>query len=736
MNTRKTPQAAVLTQAAQMDWLSDLPTQALSAAHTLQWLHAWAELGWLRRLDSALPAQLLRLDANTSPAVLVATALLAQMEGRGHTCLAVQSLATPPGDWLGGSAQALHAPQGLLALWAHMPQDAAAWLTALQAAPPACLRLADAPDLGQPLVLGGSADAPLLYLRRYRAYEERVGQSLLQRAQSALPVPEVLARQWLDRFFAEPTPSGDAPEAPTDWQKWACAVALRAHLSVITGGPGTGKTYTAARLLALLLALHDGPSPLRVALAAPTGKAAARLKQSIDGSLKALQGQAGEGASAALDLDALIQRIGPARTLHALLGARPDTRQFRHHAANPLDVDVLIVDEASMVHLEMMDALLQALPPTARLVLLGDKDQLASVEAGAVLGDVCRGAAQGAYLPDTLRYAQAVAGQRLPDAFHARAGQAMSALAQQTVMLRQSRRFDGPIGQLAMAVNAGDAEAAWACLRAAPGSAQPLRALQPETAQAVCALALGASGQASYTDYLQCLREGPAGSGEMDGQAEGLKDGQEEGPKDGQADDQKGGQKDRQNEGEAAHAAWVRRVLRAFDRFRILCAVHQGEWGTSALNAAVQKALADAGWLQPQGEWFAGRPVMVTRNDAQLGVFNGDVGVVLPNLLGVLKVWFLDGEHLRSVSVSRLAHADTAFVMTVHKSQGSEFAHTALVLPPGAAEVLSRELVYTGITRAREQFTLIEGQAGLLNAAMTRPSVRASGLGLWWAQLA
>jgi exodeoxyribonuclease V alpha subunit len=177
----------------------------------------------------------------------------------------------------------------------------------------------------------------------------------------------------------------------------------------------------------------------------------------------------------------------------------------------------------------------------------------------------------------------------------------------------------------------------------------------------------------------------------------------------------------------------VRRVLRAFDRFRILCAVHQGEWGTTALNAAVQKALADAGWLQPQGEWFAGRPVMVTRNDAQLGVFNGDVGVVLPNPQGVLKVWFADGEQLRSVSVSRLAHAETAFVMTVHKSQGSEFAHTALVLPPGAADVLSRELVYTGITRAREQFTLIEGQSGLLNAAMARPSVRVSGLRLWWA---
>ena len=714
MNLRKTPASAVLAQAAQMDWLNDLPAQGLSAVHTLQWLHAWAELGWLRRLDSALATQLLRLDAGTSPAVLVAAAVLAQMEGRGHTCLAVQALVTPPVDLLGWPADAVLAPQGLQALWAHMPQDAAAWVAALQTAPSACLRRADAPDEGQPLVLGGLADAPLLYLRRYRGYEERVGQNLLQRAQSAVPVPEALARAWLDRFFGD---------APTDWQKLACAIALRAHLSVITGGPGTGKTYTAARLLALLLALHEGPGPLRVALAAPTGKAAARLKQSIDGSLKALQAQSlepGADTPVGLDLDTLIQRIGPARTLHSLLGARPDTRQFRHHAANLLDVDVLIVDEASMVHLEMMDALLQALPPTARLVLLGDKDQLASVEAGAVLGDVCRDAALGAYQAETLRYAQAVAGQSLASVFHALPNQAVSALAQQTVMLRQSRRFDGPIGQLALAVNAGDADAAWACFQDTSPPNGPLLALQPDTPKALCALALGmvigtsrgpsnTSGKPSYLDYLKCLQQGPAGQIPVEGESES------EGPP------------------EDPHTAWVRCVLRAFDRFRILCAVHQGEWGTTALNAAVQKALADTGWLQPQGEWFVGRPVMVTRNDAQLGVFNGDVGVVLPNPQGVLKVWFADGEQLRSVSVSRLAHADTAFVMTVHKSQGSEFAHTALVLPPGTADVLSRELVYTGITRAREQFTLIEGQPGLLDAAMARPSVRVSGLRLWWA---
>ena len=708
MSPRKHARAP-LVPAAQMDWLDALPPQTLDARQALQWLHAWADQGLLRRLDSALAEQLHRLDPQAPAALLVAAAVLAQMEGRGHTCLPLTALCAPPVAVLGWPAAWVEGPMGLNALWAQLPADVSAWREQLQAA---CLRGMDAPDAGQPLVLGGTPEAPLLYLRRYAGYEQRVGQGLLQRAGERVALDEAAARLWLDRFFA---PRSDAA---LDWQKLACAVALRARLSVITGGPGTGKTYTAARLLAVLLALHEGaghaapgarhlaqiapgaphlaqtaPGPLRVALAAPTGKAAARLKQSIDKALLELP----VPADAGFDLTTLVERMGPARTLHALLGARPDTRQFRHHAAHPLDVDVLIVDEASMVHLEMMDALLQALPPTARLVLLGDKDQLASVEAGAVLGDLCRDAALDQYGADTARLAQAVAGQTMPAAYLAEAEPA-PVLAQQTVMLRESRRFGGPIGRLALAVNRGDAAAARAELashEAGPGPL-PLWAVQPSGAEAVCALALGSAGKPSYAAYLAAMQQGPAG------------------------------------EGTEAHAAWVRGVLLAFDRFRILCAVRQGDWGAQGLNAAVQKALAGQGGLRPEGEWFAGRPVMVTRNDAQLGVFNGDVGVVLPDPRGVLKAWFLDGEQLRSVSVMRLAEVETAFVMTVHKSQGSEFEHTVLVLPPGGGELLSRELVYTGITRSREQFTLVEAEAGLLEAAVQRPSVRATGLRLWW----
>jgi exodeoxyribonuclease V alpha subunit len=698
MSLKKTSRMTAVP-AAQMDWLMDLPAQGLSAAQTLQWLNLWTGQGLLRHIDSAFAAQVLRLDVHASPALMVAAAVLAHMEGRGHTCLSVAELCQPPVALLGWPAAAVDGAHGLKAFWAHLPATLADWQTALQGHSPSVgVRLADAPDQGQPLVLGGSADAPLLYLRRYAGYEQRVGQSLLQRASEPLAVSEAAARKWLDRFFV-PNPEEPNPQAHkhTDWQKVACAVALRARLSVITGGPGTGKTYTAARLLALLLALHPDGSPLRVALAAPTGKAAARLKQSIDDALTRLPVPLDSG----LDLSALIALMGPARTLHALLGARPDTRQFRHHAANPLDVDVLIVDEASMVHLEMMDALLQALPPSARLVLLGDKDQLASVEAGAVLGDLCQDAAAGRYSAATAQFVQRVAGQTLAAEFVL--PDPAPVLAQQTVMLRQSRRFKGAIGQLALAVNRGDAAAARACLGGSDNSAaSSVSALQPSSPQAVCALALGAAGKPSYADYLRLMQTGPAEQGvEVSSES---------------------------------HATWVRSVLKAFERFRILCAVHQGDWGTQALNAAVQKALTDAGLLQVKGEWYEGRPVMVTRNDAQLGVFNGDVGVVLPTTEGKPKVWFLDGEALRSVSVMRLAQVDTAFVMTVHKSQGSEFEHTALVLPPGGAEVLSRELVYTGITRAREQFTLIEAEAGLLEAAIHRPSVRASGLAQRWAQ--
>jgi exodeoxyribonuclease V alpha subunit len=660
-------------------------------------LHSWADKGWLRRLDSALASFMRELDPTASPVLLVSVAILAQMEGRGHTCLPLRLLVTQPDEIL---AWPVPAQGDLNALWTTLPDSFSDWLTFLLESP--LVRSVTSAhagnskhveaDHGQPLVLGGTAAEPLLYLRRYWLHECHVGSEVLQRTAASQTVDEGLANQWLDRLF-DPAPNEAPASKEVDWQKLACAVALRASLTVITGGPGTGKTYTAARLLALLFAMDKEPQRLRVALAAPTGKAAARLRQSIDASLQELSKRLGQD----LDLETFTKRIGAARTLHSLLGARPDTRQFRFNASHLLDVDILIVDEASMIHLEMMSALLQAMPPGAKLILLGDKDQLASVEAGAVLGDLCRDAGRGNYDQETARYAMAVTGQPLPPEFLSTSMQT-TPLTQQTVMLRKSRRFGGLIGQLAQAVNGGNGELAQSLIT--QDKTAVLQATYHPSVETVLNLAVhgrpGAS--ASFADYLRLINERPTLA----------------------------------QQNVSAHDTWVKGVLVAFDRFRLLCAVQDGDWGTRSLNLSVQKALATAGLLKSQGEWFAGRPVMVTRNDRELGVFNGDVGVALPGLRGTtaLRVYFLDGDSLRSVGVSRLAYVETAFAMTVHKCQGSEFLHTALVLPLGGAKVLTRELVYTGITRARERFTLIEGQAALLQKAVARPSQRASGLGL------
>ena len=673
------------------------PVPAASPADTLATLRQWSDAGWLRQLDSALAAFMAELDPQAAPAVLVAAALLAHMEGRGHSCLPLAALVQEPAAVLGWPAQTQPALQRL---WAGLPAGLVDWHAALQASSVVYVS-GQGEDVGQPLVLAGSATAPRLYLRRYWGYERAVAQQILDRTATPLPVDATTVRLWLDRLFAPTDPASALPASAEtlDWQKLACAMALRGRLSVITGGPGTGKTYTAARLLALLFAVDAQPDRLRVALAAPTGKAAARLKQSIDAALAELHARVGD----ALDLPALTQRMGAARTLHALLGARPDTRQFRYHAGQPLDVDVLIVDEASMVHLEMMAALLAALPPTARVIFLGDKDQLASVEAGAVLGDLCRDAQAGRYSADSARYALAAAGETIPAAFLSTG--TPPPLAQHTVMLRESRRFGGPIGQLALAVNAGDAEAARQCLmHDASGALAHLEGVAPS---AVWQLAVqGRGGAASYRAYLEQLAQRPA-SGDA-----------------------------------ALHEAWVKSVLAAFERFRLLCAVREGEWGAAGLNRAVEAALQAEGLLNPRGEWYAGRPVMVTRNDAALGVFNGDIGIALPaapRAVGTvgsvpapgLRVYFADGPQLRSVGVGRLAHVDTAFAMTVHKSQGSEFEHTVLVLPPHAGAVLSRELVYTGITRAKKAFTLVSAQPGLLATSVQQRTQRASGLQDW-----
>ena len=633
----------------------------------MQRLRQWAAQGWLRQLDVAFAALIAEDCPDDDAQVLLIVALLAHVEGLGHVCLELDD---------GEPAELGVRPelsQAVLELAAELlpPGSQArsrAWADALRESPAVwCAQERPDGDAGQPLVL----EQQRLYLRRYREHEQRLAAQWLVRAARPMDCDAAAVAPWMDRLF------GAERDGEADWQRIACALALRNRVSVITGGPGTGKTFTAARLLVLLLATAERPEALRVALAAPTGKAAARLKESIDAALLQLGRQLGEHTPALR----LAARIEPARTLHALLGVRGDTRRPRHHRGHPLDVDVLLVDEASMVHLEMMADLVDALPAHARLVLLGDRDQLASVEAGAVLGELCAHAREGRYTPDTAEQVLRLSGQRIAPALLDPAG---PLLAQSVTMLRRSRRFGGGIASLAEAVNTGDAAAARAAL-AGHDDVQWLGQCEPEQ---VCELALR---EPALRDCLRHAREACA--------------------------DDAGARDER-----------ALRVLRGLEDFRVLCAVRRGPWGVEQANAALERALRGRGLLGDGAPWFEGRVVMVTRNDPDVGLFNGDVGVALRGPGDGLRVAFARPDGVRWVSPGRLAHVETAFAMTVHKSQGSEFGHVVLLLGPGAG--VTRELLYTGITRARSRLSLLSAQPEVLEQGLRRLTRRSAGL-LW-----
>ena len=541
----------------------------------------------------------------------IVVSLLSQAVGQGSICLALDEIAS--GTVKAGEAEEVALPDlaGLRSLLGRLPA-------------------VGHPGERRPMVLD---DAGRLYLYRYWRYEAKTA-AFIERMASGdgLAIDEELLEDGLERLFPASACSG-----AEDFQRIAARAALHRRFSVISGGPGTGKTSTVVRILCLLL---EQPGGLRgrIAMAAPTGKAAARLKSSI--SAMRLSLPCTEAVRAVLPSEVT--------TIHRLLGPLPTG--FRHAASNQLPFDTVIVDEASMIDLPLMYALLDAMPPHARLILLGDRDQLASVEAGAVLGDTCRaGEAAGSAVDGCI------------------------------TLLKRSFRFSDSsgIGGLARAVNAGDEATAFDLL--SKGSL-------PD----ICWISLADQGRMRSL-LAEEIVNGYRASLEAD----------------------------------TPTAA-----LEFFDRFRVLCALREGPFGVAGLNRSIESLLSGAGLISPSGPFWPGRPVLVTENDPATRLYNGDTGMLLPDPAegNALRAFFPGHEGtLRSLPPERLPRHETAFAITVHKSQGSEFDRVLLVLPPSDSPLLTRELVYTAITRAKSSIGIAADEA-VFSAAVRRRIERRSGL--------
>ncbi|TAK60697.1 exodeoxyribonuclease V subunit alpha [Methylobacter sp.] len=472
-----------------------------------------------------------------------------------------------------------------------------------------------------------------LYLHRYWNYENRLAMQIKAMAQVAHPVEQLDAM--LDRYFAA--------SEETDDQREAAKMAVRQSFSIITGGPGTGKTFTVVKILALLQELAE--QPLHIALAAPTGKAAMRLQESIGFSKAKLPCS-----------DTIKSRIPETvTTLHRLLGAMPPSPYFRHHADKPLVYDLVVVDEASMVDLALMSKLLDALKPGACLILLGDKDQLASVESGAVLADLA----------------------------------AAETLQNNVYTLKKSHRFGGAIKELAEAVNLQQDELAWQILSG--GGDGTVQFLDTDLIGYVAA---------QQAEYLQLIKAG----------------------------------------------AEFERIYQAFSRFQVLCSNRQGKNSVADINYRVEQKLAEQQRIDLSGLWYPGRPVIVTQNNPALNLYNGDIGICMVDNVGAglehdqpgqpqgtaptgkLMVFFQrpDGS-VKKYLPARVPHCETVFAMTIHKSQGSEFEEVLIVLPEAINPVLTKELLYTAITRAKESIKLVAREAVFI-ATVKQKIERVTGL--------
>jgi exodeoxyribonuclease V alpha subunit len=594
--------------------------------------------GSITDLDWHFVRLIARLSERQEPELLLAACLVSHSTGAGNVCVDLRMLAGRPilevGDGCSITAPTYNR-----------------WIAVLKQS-----GVVGTPGEVRPMVLdqGGR-----LYLYRYWHYEQTLATHLLRRA-SDPPTTEVSLehlRAGIARLFPGPK------NHRSHWQMIAAAVAVLQRLTVISGGPGTGKTTTVTGILGLLIEQSLTQRP-RIALAAPTGKAAARLQDAVT------------QATRHLALSTAVKESIPqeAVTIHRLLGTRSDTTYLRHHQANPLPLDVLVVDEASMVDVALMAKLVDALAPHARLILLGDKDQLASVEAGAVLGDLC------AHNPGFSRpFSQRVAG--VVGEYIAPGQKAYSPLRDCIILLHESFRFKtaSGIGTLARIINAGKAEQVTELLsngRFEDITWRPIndaRALPHRLEEVIPRL----------RTYIERVRSG------------------------------------------APPIA----VLTELSHFQVLCAHRSGPFGAERVNALIEQQLGLRSDVDAPHPAYPGRPVMVTRNDYNLGLFNGDLGVYLPDhKTGSIRAFFVgpDGE-VRKFPPSRLPPHETVYAMTVHKAQGSEFNHVLLILPDKLSPITTRELLYTGISRARQSIQ-IWGTRPVLEAAMAQTIKRFSGL--------
>lgn len=567
------------------------PTDRRQAVSATGLLRSFNYAGVIESADVHVAQRLTTMSGETNPSVALAIALAVRALRGGSVCVDLTSV---------------EAQVGVPDLpWPSAVDMIAAVLASPLTQSPTALRV---------------YDDRLLYLDRYWREEQQVAQDFtaLLAARSSQHPPGI------ERLF----PSG------YEEQRAAARIALGQRLTVLTGGPGTGKTTTVARLLALFAeqAERDGRPRLRIALSAPTGKAAARLNEAVQ-----------------LEIDKLDaadrQRVSGLRatTLHRLLGSRPDTSsRFRHHRGNRLPHDVIVVDETSMVSLTMMARLLESVRPQARLLLVGDPDQLASVEAGAVLADLVDG---------------------LGPRDHALAA------------LQTSHRFGESIGELASAIRSGDADLAIDVLRAGGDHIEWLATDDaPERLRNV------------LVPHAVRLRQ-------------------------------------------AAVLGDARAALATLDEHRLLCAHRRGPFGIAHWNRQVERWLAEATGESIWSSWYPGRPVLVTANDYGLGVYNGDIGVTVLNSEGQLRAVIAGAGGLLDFASSRLSDVETLHAMTIHKSQGSQADEVTVLMPQEDSRLLTRELFYTAVTRAKKKVRVVGGEA-TVRAAIERRAVRASGLAL------